>query len=113
MKFDEFILKINEVIKREDMIYFSYPDEDNGASFGVIEQSNLNGIFIIGEPYFIGDGDFALTNISLHKNTIDAFKHIWDLNNFNERFGSCEEYNFRFDMVDGLTINNCFYILKI
>lgn len=111
MRFDEFILKVKEVIEYEGSIFFSYPDEDNGASFGVIEKSNLDGIFIVGMPHFIGDGDTALSNISLHKDIINAFNHIWDLNYFNENLGSCDNYNFRFDMVDKLIIKNCFYIL--
>lgn len=113
MRFNEFIKNVEKVIARYGSITFSEPDSDNGDAFGIIEKSNLDGVFIVAREHYIGDGDTALSHIKLHNNIVDAFDYIWKMNYFHEKLGSYKNYDFRFDKVEGLWVDNCYYVLKI
>lgn len=76
MGFDEFISKVEEHLKNNRKISFALSNWTNGSSFGTIEKSNLEGVFIVGEEHYIGDGDTAMSNITLYKNVLEAFDHI-------------------------------------
>ena len=112
MRFDEFIKNVEVVINECDGISFARPGWNNGASFGVIEKSNFDGIFIAAQEHFIGDGDTALSHIKLYKSIIEAFDYIWKMNCFRYELGSYKDYDFQFDKVNGLIVDNCYRVLK-
>ena len=112
MTLNELIKNVETVIKRTGRITFSYPGCDNGNSFGIIQKSNMPGIFIAGKYYYIGDGDISIEKPEAVPTVEAAFRYIWRINHCDERYGSCDRYDFIFYKVSGLCVDNCFYILK-
>lgn len=112
MKFNEFVKNVEQVINKYGSITFAQPGWDNGAAFGIIDKSNIDGILIAGVEHYLGDGDTAISNIKLVHNIKDAFKHIWDVNYFDDDYGSYKDYDYRFEMVEHLYVSNCYYVIR-
>lgn len=112
MGFDEFISKVEEHLKNNWKISFALSNWTNGSSFGTIEKSNLEGVFIVGEEHFIGDGDVAMSDIYLCKDVLEAFEYIWENNSWlTDDLKPYRDCVFKFDRVEGLTTKNCYHVL--
>lgn len=112
MGFDEFIGKVEEHLKNNWEISFALSNWTNGSSFGIIKKSNLEGVFIVGEEHYIGDGDTAMSKITLCKNVLEAFDYIWKINSwFTRDLKPYKDCIFIFNRVEGLTTRDCYHVL--